>query len=214
MTQEAEERRPASPAHAPQMLEQAVGQAELAHFWAKHNRPDLAIVFTNMAKLMLLEGNGAGTECEFWVLTIRSTNSVLLEQADQALQCATRAHELAERIFSDEPQRYAVACGTLSRLWLSAASPRKRVNGFLRVFSGFPKRATGRPRVRRISSRSTTARPSSSTFSPSNSCRRARERPGHKRRQRPAQVQESEKSGLESGQLFEQERSGRVIGRF
>lgn len=123
MTQEAEERRPASPAHAPQMLEQAVGQAELAHFWAKHNRPDLAIVFTNMAKLMLLEGNGAGTECEFWVLTIRSTNSVLLEQADQALQCATRAHELAERIFSDEPQRYAVACGTLGKALALSGQP-------------------------------------------------------------------------------------------
>lgn len=115
MTQEVEERRQVSPPHAPQMLEQAVGQAELAHFWAKHDRPDLVIVFTNMAKLMLLEGNGAGTECEFWVLTIRSTNACLLHQPDLALQCASRAHELAEHIFTDEPLRYAVACGTLGK---------------------------------------------------------------------------------------------------
>jgi hypothetical protein len=115
MTQEVEERPLVSPPHAPQMLEQAVGQAELAQFWAKHNRPDLVMVFTNMAKLMLLEGHGAGTECEFWVLAIRSCNACLLHEPDLALQCATRAHELAERIFSDEPQRYAVACGTLGK---------------------------------------------------------------------------------------------------
>ena len=118
--------RPSNP-HAPQMLDQAVSQIEFAQFWAKRDRPDLVSVFTDMAKLMLAEGNGAGTECEFWVLIGRSTNAFLLNAPDLALDCASRAHELAERIFSDEPERWAVACGTLGKaLFLSGRAEEAR----------------------------------------------------------------------------------------
>ncbi len=115
MAQEIESGLSERPPQSAEMLDQAVGQIDLAQFWAKHNRPDLVSAFTSMAKLMLAEGHGVGSESEFWVLTTRSANAGCMEQPELALKCAIQAHILAEHIFAGHPAKLAVACGTLGQ---------------------------------------------------------------------------------------------------
>lgn len=54
------------------LLTEAVRQIDQALFCAQQGRADLVTVFTSMAKLMLLEGNGSGSESEYWLSTTRS----------------------------------------------------------------------------------------------------------------------------------------------
>lgn len=101
--------------HEALLLTEAVRQIDQALFWARQGRPDLSIVFTNMAKLMLLEGNGKESESDFWVLTTRSTIGIELHRPVQAVECATKALALGEVIFAQDPLKLAVARGNLGR---------------------------------------------------------------------------------------------------
>lgn len=103
------------PAHADDMLAQAEGQVEIALLWARRERPDLSSVFISMAKLMLLEGHGKGSESEFWVLTTRSAIAEIERKPLLALKCATQAHELAKTIFAGDKVKMAIASGNLGK---------------------------------------------------------------------------------------------------
>lgn len=114
-----------------EMQAQAVSQSEIALHWAGHNRQDLAIVFINMAKLMLLEGEGLGSESEFWVLTNRSAVAELARQPKLALDLAVRAHDLGEKLFLGDALKLAVARGNLGKALAGADRPeeaRKRLS--------------------------------------------------------------------------------------
>lgn len=114
-----------------EMQAQAVGQSEIALHWAGYDRQDLAIVFINMAKLMLLEGEGLGTESEFWVLTNRSAVAEFAAQPDLALELAGRAHELGETLFASDSLKLAVARGNLGKALAAVDRPeeaRKRLS--------------------------------------------------------------------------------------
>lgn len=101
--------------HDALLLTEAVRQIDQALFWAKQGRPDLTSVFTNMAKLMLLEGNGKESESDFWVLTTRSTIGIELNRPVQAVECATQALALGEVLFAQDQVKLAVARGNLGR---------------------------------------------------------------------------------------------------
>lgn len=114
-----------------EMRAQAVGQSEIALHWAGHHRHDLAIVFINMAKLMLLEGEGPGTESEFWVLTNRSAVAEFARQPGLFLELAGRAHELGEKLFVSDSFKLAVARGNLGKALAAVDRPeeaRKRLS--------------------------------------------------------------------------------------
>ncbi len=106
-----------------EMQAQAVGQSEIALHWAGHGRHDLAIVFINMAKLMLLEGEGLGSESEFWVLTNRAAVAEFAGQAKLALDLVVRAHDLGEKLFAGEALKLAVARGNLGRALAAVDRP-------------------------------------------------------------------------------------------
>lgn len=97
------------------LLTEALRQIDQALFWAQQGRADLVTVFTNMAKLMLLEGNGSGSESEYWLSTTRSAIAIELQNPSHAIDCATKALSLAEVIFAQDAVKLAVARGNLGR---------------------------------------------------------------------------------------------------
>lgn len=97
------------------LLTEAVRQIDQALFWAQQGRADLVTVFTSMAKLMLLEGNGSGSESEYWLSTTRSAIAIELQNHRHAVDCATKALSLAEVIFAQDAVKLAVARGNLGR---------------------------------------------------------------------------------------------------
>lgn len=103
------------PEHKALILAQAVEEIDRAVAWAKEGRKDLAIVFTNMAKLLLLEGEGRGSETEFWLLTGRSHIALSMANAEEAEKLALKARTLAEELFIDRPLLKAYAAGNVGR---------------------------------------------------------------------------------------------------
>ena len=101
--------------HEALLLTEAVRQIDQALFWAQQGRSDLVTVFTSMAKLMLLEGNGSGSESEYWIDTTRSAIAIELQNPRHAVDCSSKALALAEVIFAQDVVPLGVARGNLGR---------------------------------------------------------------------------------------------------
>ena len=101
--------------HEALLLTEAVRQIDQALFWAEQGRSDLVTVFTSMAKLMLLEGNGSGSESEYWIDTTRSAIAIELQNPRHAVDCSSKALALAEVIFAQNAVPLGVARGNLGR---------------------------------------------------------------------------------------------------
>ena len=104
-----------SATHEALLLTEAVRQIDQALFWAQQGRADLVTVFTSMAKLMLLEGNGSGGESEYWIATTRSAIAIELQNPRHAVDCACKALTLVEVIFAQDAVQLGVARGNLGR---------------------------------------------------------------------------------------------------
>jgi hypothetical protein len=81
------------------LLTEALRQIDQALFWAQQGRADLVTVFTSMAKLMLLEGNGSGSESEYWLSTTRSAIAIELQNLGMPLIVQPR-HSLWPKLSS------------------------------------------------------------------------------------------------------------------